>query len=135
MRKIYGLKLFRTYLGGSKKKEIEIMDNTGFLNDDDSKCDWISFKNIVKKRTDDVYIVYSSWKRLTQILSIGLLIFSLLIFTMKLQILSLIIFVTSLLLMLIHLYFNLKVKETERGYFLIDCFIDEKINESFNTKF
>jgi len=52
----------RTYIGGSKKKEMEIFLKVQGTKEDNSDCDWLEYRRLLKTYLDDVIIVLASWK-------------------------------------------------------------------------
>jgi hypothetical protein len=55
-------KFRRTYIGGSKKKEIEIFLKVQGIENDNSDCDWLEYRRLLKTYLDDVLLVLGSWK-------------------------------------------------------------------------
>jgi hypothetical protein len=53
----------RTYIGGSKKKEDEIFLKVQGTKEDNSDCDWIEYRRLLKTYKDDVLLVMGSWKQ------------------------------------------------------------------------
>jgi hypothetical protein len=54
----------RTYIGGSKKKEKEIFLKVQGTKEDNSDCDWLEYRRLLKTYLDDIITVLSSWKGL-----------------------------------------------------------------------
>ena len=55
-------KFRRTYIGGSKKKELEIFMKVQGTKEDNSECDWLEYWRILKTYADDVIHVLNSWR-------------------------------------------------------------------------
>lgn len=68
----------RTYIGGSKKKEDEIFLRVQGTKADNSDCDWLEYRRMLKLYLDDVLLVLRSWKSLFLRESYAMLIISLL---------------------------------------------------------
>ena len=54
----------RTYIGGSKKNEREIFLKVQGTKEDNSDCDWLEYRRLLKTYLDDTITVLSSWKGL-----------------------------------------------------------------------
>jgi hypothetical protein len=68
----------RTYIGGSKQKEMRIFTKVQGKADDNSECDWLEYRRILMQYFDDVWNVLDSWKELTDYVSIAILILGIL---------------------------------------------------------
>ena len=55
-------KFRRTYIGGSKKKELEIFLKVQGTKEDNSECDWLEYRRILKTYIEDVIHVLNSWR-------------------------------------------------------------------------
>lgn len=77
-RKFDNLKFKRTYIGGSKKRELEIFNEVQGTKDDNSECDWIECRRIFTQYYDDLLNVIFSWKYLIDKLSIIFIILGIL---------------------------------------------------------
>ncbi len=65
-----GLKFERTYMGGSKKREKQILDEVqGTEEKEYEDCDWIGFRNALTTHYDDKLNVIFSWRYLFKNLS------------------------------------------------------------------
>jgi hypothetical protein len=67
-------KYYRTYIGGSKQKEMRIFTKVQGKADNNSECDWLEYRRILTQYFDDVLNVLFSWKILTENISIVILI-------------------------------------------------------------
>jgi len=56
----------RTYIGGSKKKENEIFLKVQGIKEDNSDCDWLEYRRLLKIYKDDIFHVFDSWKQTLQ---------------------------------------------------------------------
>lgn len=54
----------RTYIGGSKKKEIEIFLKAQGTKEDNSDCDWLEYRRLLNTYLGDILLVLDSWKEL-----------------------------------------------------------------------
>jgi hypothetical protein len=54
----------RTYIGGSKKKENEIFLKVQGTKEDNSDCDWLEYRRLLKIYRDDILLIFDSWKGL-----------------------------------------------------------------------
>jgi len=73
-------KFRRTYISGSKKKELEVMIKVQGKERNYVDCDWIEYRRLLLTILIDTIIVSSSWKNLFGKIRYLLLIFALLLF-------------------------------------------------------
>jgi len=74
IRNFEGRKYRRTYIGGSKERELETFLNVQGTKEDNSECDWLEYRRIFTTYFNDVLHVLISWKMLMQELSFVVLI-------------------------------------------------------------
>jgi len=70
-RKFDKLKFTRTYIGGSKQREIEIFTEVQGTKEDNSEVDWFEYRRIFTEYSNDILNIVLSWKYLTNVLSVG----------------------------------------------------------------
>lgn len=128
-------KFFRTYIGGSKKKEKKLFLDVQGTKKDNSECNWLEFRKILIKYWDDVLHVLISWECLTKKISINLLILSIIIFNFKY--ISIILFIISILTVLInHIIRKRKINVINNYDFTLSIAqnqIKEKYGFNFNN--
>ena len=78
-REFNGLKFKRTYIGGSKQEELKCFKKVQGTKEDNSECDWIEYREMLKQYLDDKLNIILSWKYLSGILRIGFIVLALLI--------------------------------------------------------
>ena len=120
------LKLKRTYLGGSKEKELEIFDQVQNI-DGNGTCDWIEYRRILFPYLEDELHVNFSRSVASKTLSFILLgvsfLFGLLCFTIFFSITILFAVIFRALL----IYFENKIKETQLSHSLSTSIIKRQI--------
>jgi hypothetical protein len=114
----------RTYIGGSKEKELNIFRQVQGTKEDNSECDWLEYRRILTAYLDDVLNVIFSWKNLTQKISFVLLILSMVLF--KFPLIFPIILFLSITSMIIHLKLSAVEKKKLKDY---DYCLDVTLNE------
>ena len=55
-------KFKRTYIGGSRERELEIFMRVQGSKEDNSDCDWLEYRRVLKTYVDDVIHVLNSWR-------------------------------------------------------------------------
>ena len=126
--KFDGYKFYRTYIGGSKKKELEAFLKVQGTKDDNSECDWMEYSVLLQIHFEDILHVIQSWKIMTFRLSFILLILSIVFFNSVLAFSAIMAF--SIILMVLH--FKLKQRQIRNmGYFQL-C-ISIAVKESFKN--
>jgi hypothetical protein len=78
-RKFNKLKFKRTYIGGSKKRELEIFASVQGAKEDNSECDWFEYRRILMRYCDDILNVILSWKTVLNVMRHAFLILGILI--------------------------------------------------------
>lgn len=73
------LKFKRTYVGGSKKRELEIFKKVQGFDDSNSESDWLEYRRIFTTYSYDLLIVLMSWRYVLNIISYALLIIAILV--------------------------------------------------------
>ena len=78
-RKFDNLKFKRTYINGTKRAELKAFEVVQGSKEDNSECDWIKYRSILKEYCDDKLNILLSWiyvvKNLTLVLAvIGVLV-------------------------------------------------------------
>jgi hypothetical protein len=68
------MKFKRSYVGGSKQRELEIFAEVQGTKEDNSEVNWLEYRRVFTQYSDDILNVILSWKRLMSKLSIGFLI-------------------------------------------------------------
>lgn len=119
------LKFKRTYIGGSKKNETQILNDVQGVNNNESECNWLEFKILLIKYFDDILNVILSWKLILNHFSIILIILSIII-TLINPLISLSFFIISLIFQLISLYFKFLEKKKIKEYDFVITFIHEQ---------
>lgn len=74
-------KYWRTYIGGSKQREMWIFTKVQGRAEDNSQCNWLEYRRILIQYYDDVWNVLDSWKILIQNISFIILIIGVLFLT------------------------------------------------------
>ena len=69
-RKFNTLKFSRTYIGGSKKRELEIFLEVQGTKEDNSECNWLEYRRLLIEYCDDILNIILSWKYIFGILRI-----------------------------------------------------------------
>jgi hypothetical protein len=75
-RKFNKLKFRRTYIGGSKQRELEIFARVQGTKEDNSECDWFEYRRVLMQYCDDVLNVTLSWKYVFNFMRYGFLVLS-----------------------------------------------------------
>jgi len=75
-RKFNKLKFKRSYVGGSKERELEIFAEVQGTKEDNSEVNWFEYRRVFTQYSDDILNIILSWKRLMTILSVVFLIFT-----------------------------------------------------------
>jgi|GEM_PF-496529 len=133
-RTFNNLKFKRTYIGGSKKHELEMFLKTQGNNDDNSDCNWIEYRKILIQYLDDILNIIFSWKLLFQCLGYTFLLLSVLLATKNLFI-SIIIFLISIIFQILYLYLKNKINKKLCEYnFALDIVLNE-INKQTGLEF
>lgn len=97
------LKLNRSYIGNSKKKETKKFDEVQGNGNDDN-CDWIEYRRMLIQYFEDTIHVIFSWKIIAERTSIILMLFSIILLQLNILFsfltitLSVIAILTSLIL-------------------------------------
>jgi len=73
-RKFNKLKFKRSYVGGSKQRELEIFAEVQGTKEDNSEVNWLEYRRVFTQYSDDVLNIILSWKLVMTKLSIGFLI-------------------------------------------------------------
>jgi len=114
-RKFDNLKFKRTYIGGSKKRELEIFNEVQGTKDDNSECDWVEYRRIYTRYCDDTLNVILSWKYLLNKLSIIFLILTIpMIFASKN--IGIFLLISSLVSYITFKYFKVKERKSLSAY-------------------
>jgi hypothetical protein len=69
-RKFSTLKFSRTYIGGSKKRELEMFLDVQGTKEDNSECNWLEYRRLLMTYCDDILNIILSWKYISGILRI-----------------------------------------------------------------
>jgi hypothetical protein len=112
-REYDGLKLKRTYFGGSKKKEFEIFKKTQNAG---GECDWIEYKRILFPYFEDILHVYFSRAFITKILSVVLLGISMFFCVAELHMVSFTILMFSIFSRILFINYERKTKQVLNSY-------------------
>jgi len=108
-RKFNKLKFKRTYVGGSKQRELEIFHDVQGTKEDNSEVNWLEYRRVFTQYSDDILNIVLSWRQLTINLRTAFLILAVLASFMN-PVVALIILSASVLFQLAHQY----VKHVER---------------------
>lgn len=78
-RKFNKLKFRRTYIGGSKQRELEIFASVQGTKEDNSECDWFEYRRLLMQYCDDILNIILSWTTVLNVLryaflSLGILL-------------------------------------------------------------
>ena len=73
-RKFDKLKFKRSYVGGSKERELEIFAEVQGTKEDNSEVNWLEYRRVFTQYSDDILNIILSWKRLMGRLSIVFLV-------------------------------------------------------------
>jgi len=78
-RKFNKLKFKRTYIGGSKQRELEIFANVQGTKEDNSECNWFEYRRILMQYCDDNLNIILSWRHVFDILRYGFMVLAVLL--------------------------------------------------------
>jgi len=78
-RKFENLKFRRTYIGGSRKAEARMFTEVQGTKEDNSECNWLEYRDILKTYCDDKLNILISWIYVTKNLRIPLVVLALLV--------------------------------------------------------
>jgi len=92
-------KFMRTYIGGSKKKELEMFSIVQDDENNNINCDWFKFKRMIIFYYDDFLNVILSWRNSLNYFSILTILLSAILFKYKL--LSLVFLLVSIIFKII----------------------------------
>jgi len=65
-RKFDNLKFTRTYIGGSKQRENELFLEVQGTKEDNSECNWLEYRRMLKEYCDDKLNILLSWILVTK---------------------------------------------------------------------
>lgn len=122
------LKFNRTYLGGSKKLELEIFNKVQGLDENKSESDWFEYRRIFNTYSRDLLIVLMSWRYLLNIISYALLFLAIL-FTFANINVSIIIFILGIISRLGYVI----VKSKELNLIFMHQVVLKIVSEKINT--
>ena len=120
------LKLKRTYIGGSKEKELEIFDQVQNI-DGNGTCDWLEYRRILFPYLEDELHVNFSRSVASNRLSFILLGISFLFGVFHFIILSVITILLAVIFRAIIIYFKKKITETLCSYNMSVDIVKNKI--------
>ena len=126
-RNYENLKIKRTYIGGSKEKELEIFMNVQNTN---GECDWVEYRRILFPYLEDVMHVAFSRSFITKKLGFILLGFSFLLGLLHLPILSIIMIIFSILFRISFIFFERIIRDTLSSYNLSTDIVKNEIRNS-----
>jgi len=69
-RKFDKLKFTRTYIGGSKQRELELFTEVQGTKEDNSDCNWLEYRRLFSEYSNDVLNIILSWEHISNILTI-----------------------------------------------------------------
>jgi hypothetical protein len=78
-RKFNKLKFTRTYVGGSKQRELEIFASVQGTKEDNSECDWFEYRRVLMQYCDDVLNITLSWAYVFNVMRYGFLVLGFLV--------------------------------------------------------
>ncbi len=122
-REYDSLKLKRTYLGGSKRKELEIFKKT----QTSINFDWIEYRRILFPYFEDILHVYFSRAFITKILSVVLLGISMFLCVAELHMISFIILMFSIFFRILFINYERKTKQVLSSYNLFHDVVKNEI--------
>jgi len=111
IRNFEGKKYLRTYVGGSREKELETFLKVQGTKEDNSECDWLEYRRIFTAYFNDVLHVLLSWQDLVRKLSILTVILCALFF--KIQIVFFILIGILIVLQIVQI--NLKLRQSRHA--------------------
>ena len=82
-REFNTLKFRRTFIGGSKQRELDIFLEAQGTKEDNSECNWLEYRRLLMKYCDDILNVILSWRYVVGILRIVFAALALLISTIN----------------------------------------------------
>jgi hypothetical protein len=124
-RTFENLKLKRTYIGGSKERELEIFLKVQGNSEDNSDCDWLEYHRILVQYFDDILHVVLSWKYVMKCLSYGLMFIALYMLFKNIHVFAVIQLISSAFY-ISYLYFKNKEKKNLSNY---NCSLDITLAE------
>jgi len=71
-RKFNNLKFTRTYIGGSKERENQLFLEVQGTKEDNSECNWIEYRRMLKEYSDDKLNILTSWVVVVKYIMLGL---------------------------------------------------------------
>ena len=125
------LKFKRTYIDGSKQKELKRFKDVQGTKEDNSECNWIEYRKMLKQYLDDRLNIILSWKYLSGILRISFLIFALLISIISISIGTFILFVSVIFHLLFWYFKCLEQKRLSEYNFSLNI-IDQQTGLNLN---
>jgi ABC-type multidrug transport system fused ATPase/permease subunit len=114
-RKFDKLKFTRTYIGGSKQREIEIFTEVQGTKEDNSECNWLEYRRMLRHYLDDILNILLSWRYVLGIVSIIFAVIAL-ILTFGNPYLGIIVLFFSLITHSISRYLNRKEQKILSAY-------------------
>jgi len=114
IRNFEGKKYWRTYIGGSKEKELKTFLEVQGTKEDNSECDWLEYRRIFTTYFNDVLHVLLSWQDLVRKLSILTVV--LIVLSFKIQILFFILIGVLIVLQITRLNLKLRQVRHSRNY-------------------
>ena len=118
----------RTYIGGSKKKETELFIKVQGTKEDNSDCDWLEYRRLLKVYLDDVLLVLSSWKGFFLRESYAFLIAG--VIFMKTQQIFIICISIAILSQILYFIFKKKEKRFFKAYDMTQTILLNEIKKS-----
>jgi len=119
-RKFNGLKFKRTYIGGSKHRELEIFTEVQGTKEDNSECNWLEYRRLLMTYCDDVLNIILSWKYVSGILRIVFAGLTVLVSFMNPTV-SIFVLGVSAIFHFLHIYFkNKEMKRLSEYNFSLD---------------
>jgi hypothetical protein len=118
----------RTYIGGSKKKEDEIFLKVQGTKEDNSDCDWLEYRRLLKTYRDDILLVFDSWKGFFLRESYAFLICSLIF--IKIHILFMICMGVAILLQLVYHLIKRKEKNKIKHFNMCEAVLLNEIKKA-----
>jgi len=101
------LKFKRTYVGGSKQRELKIFNKVQGLDDSNSETDWLEYRRIFTQYSYDLLMVLMSWRFVLNIISYVLLVIAVLVTLVNLYV-SMAIFILGIISRLIYIWVKSK---------------------------
>jgi hypothetical protein len=122
------LKFKRTYIGGSKKRELEIFNRVQGLDETNSESDWFEYRRIYTEYSYDLLNVLVSWRYILNIISHVLLILTILVALINIYV-SITIFVLGIVSRLVYLMVKSKELNQIFTHDFVLKIVSEKIHE------